>query len=300
MTRPNFFIVGAPKCGTTSLSEYLRVHPNIFMCLPKEPFFFAEDFPRHSVVKNVKQYLELFAQSTPNHLAIGEASAIYLYSSVAIKNIYQFSPNAKIIIMLRNPVEMIYSYHSQAVYDGNEDEKDFETAWELQALRKKGINIPQLCREPKMLQYAALAKFGNQIEKLLAIFPYQQLHVIWYEDFASSTQLVYENVLSFLGVPSDRRIEFSRINTNKIHKLSWLGKFSEKPPQILVKTAMNTKQILGLKRLGILDGIREVNRKVIDRKPLRDNFRSKLIYEFKDDVEKLSHIFNKDLSHWLV
>jgi hypothetical protein len=151
-----------------------------------------------------------------------------------------------------------------------------------------------------MLQYAALAKFGNQIEKLLAIFPYQQLHVIWYEDFASSTQLVYENVLSFLGVPSDRRIEFSRINTNKIHKLSWLGKFSEKPPQILVKTAMNTKQILGLKRLGILDGIREVNRKVIDRKPLRDNFRSKLIYEFKDDVEKLSHIFNKDLSHWLV
>ena len=63
MTRPNFFIVGAPKCGTTALSEYLREHPNAFLCQPKEPHYFATDFPTHRYVTKEEAYLKLFREA---------------------------------------------------------------------------------------------------------------------------------------------------------------------------------------------------------------------------------------------
>jgi hypothetical protein len=300
MLKPNFFIIGAPKCGTTALSEYLRTHPNIYISSPKEPHYFAEDLGHYCWAKSLDQYLKLFEDSRDNHLAVGEGSVLYLYSSVAIRNIYHFNPDAKIIVMLRNPIELIYSYHSQAVYCADEDEKEFEKAWKLQSLRRKGFKIPRACRHPKLLQYAEVGRLGEQIERLLSIFPSQQIYVIFFEDFTTSTRQVYENVLAFLGVPSDERVNFPKINANKIHRVTWLGNFTEKTPLPLVEIAMNTKKLLGLQKLDILDRIRRFNVKVSEREPLSPSFRAELIDEFREDLKKLSFLLGKDLSHWIV
>ena len=127
MKKPNFFIVGAAKCGTTSLYRYLRQHPDVFMPEQKEPNFFGSDlsyrFPRISQAR----YLSCFAKAK-GETRIGEATTIYLYSEKAAEEIKAFSPEAKIIIMLRNPVDVLYSYHSQQLYSGNEDIPDFEEA----------------------------------------------------------------------------------------------------------------------------------------------------------------------------
>ena len=72
--RPNFFIVGAPKCGTTALSHYLRQHPRIFFSLPKEPHYFATDLPRYRMVTHEPAYLEYFRGAGPQHTAVGEGS----------------------------------------------------------------------------------------------------------------------------------------------------------------------------------------------------------------------------------
>ena len=161
MTKPNFFIIGAPKCGTTALSEYLREHPNIYMCTPKEPHYFDYDFEQYREVETLDEYLGLFEAATTEHIAIGEASACYLYSSVALEDIYQFAPQAKIIVMLRNPVDLAYSYHSQLLYASDENVPDFEQAWRLQDIRREGKKIPPRCRDSALLQYAAAQQYQS-------------------------------------------------------------------------------------------------------------------------------------------
>ncbi len=167
--KPNFFIVGAPKCGTTALYEYLRPHPNIFMPELKEPHFFAKDLGTYPRIKTLEDYTGLFAGSTPEHLRVGEASVYYLRSSVAIANIHGFNPDARIIAMFRNPVDMVYSLHSQLLYWSEEIEPDFETAWRLQERRSQGLQLPPHSRGSFLLQYAQVGRFGTQTDRLLSV-----------------------------------------------------------------------------------------------------------------------------------
>lgn len=165
---PNFFIVGAPKCGTTAVSEYLRNHPSIFMSFPKEPHHFSDDFAQFREYRRLDDYMKLFRGRTQDHLIVGEASVWYLYSSSAVKSIYEFNKDAKILVMLRNPIDFVCSLHSQLLFAFNEDRPDFAEAWNLQEDRAKGINLPKTCIAPQFLQYRAVAKFGAQLEHFLS------------------------------------------------------------------------------------------------------------------------------------
>ena len=202
--------------------------------------------------------------------------------------------------MLRNPVDLVYSYHSQLLYNiGEEDETDFEKAWHLQNLREKGQNIPPLSRNPATLQYKNIGSLGTQIEKLLHIFPKEQVKIIIYDNFKDSTKSVYEEVLAFLEIPSDCRNDFPQINKNRKHRISLLGKFTEKPPKLLLDKTNQFKQLLGIKSLGIIKKIRNINREEFKRPPLNPKFRAFLVHEFTDEVNKLSDILNIDFSHWI-
>lgn len=300
---PNFFIVGAPKCGTTALYEYLRTHPNIFMPNQKEPHYFTQDYPKRPFKpSSLDEYLKLFQESSHEHLAIGEASTGYLYSPVAINNIYKFNKDAKIIVMLRNPVEMVYSLHSELLLNLNENEPDFEKAWRLQDSRRKGQNIPKCCYKPSLplLQYAKVAKYSAQIERLFNIFPREQIKVILFDDFKKSTRSIYEDVLAFLEVPSDGKTEFPIVNPHTTVHFRLLKYIIRR---INILFIIKFKKIIGMENdiivPKILTLLSATNGKMEQRKSLSSSFRSELINEFKDDIEKLSLLLNKDLSHWL-
>src|SRR5947207_13310329 len=126
MRRPDFFIVGAPKCGTTAMHQFLAQHPEVFLA-PKEVHFFGADLHLENDVQDLSTYLELFADAK-NEFRVGEASVWYLYSRHAAKEIKQFSAGSRIIIQLRNPVDMVHSLHSQLLFSGVEDIQDFESA----------------------------------------------------------------------------------------------------------------------------------------------------------------------------
>ena len=175
---PNFFIVGAPKSGTTSLFEYLSTHPNVFTPKMKEPHFFSDDLAAGREIHTLKEYLLLFEKIVEGETAIGEASTGYLYSSVAAENIKKFNPEAKIIAILRNPVDMIYSLHSQFYYAFIECEKNFIKAWRLQDKRLSGYAIPRNCKVPEVLQYRKMAKYDEQIKRLFNTFPKEQIKII--------------------------------------------------------------------------------------------------------------------------
>ena len=128
--KPNFFIVGAPKSATTSLHYYLGQHPDIFMSTEKEiSYFFFNESKRN--VKGLKEYMKHF-EDVKNEKVIGESTPAYLSSENAMKEIKEFSPKAKILISLRDPVEMLKSLHNQYLYNGDEKIKDFEKAISLE------------------------------------------------------------------------------------------------------------------------------------------------------------------------
>jgi Sulfotransferase domain len=297
--KPNFFIVGAPKCGTTALYEYLRLHPNIFMPKVKEPHFFANDLGEYPQIKTLEDYAELFADSTEQHLRVGEASVYYLRSAAAVFNIREFNPDAKLIAMFRNPVDAVYALHSQLLYWSEETVSDFPTAWGLQERRSRGMDVPPTCAEPFLLQYAEVGQFGSQTQRLLSVFPPAQVKLILYDDFAESPRQVYREVIEFLELPDDRRTEFPRINDNKRAGITWLRDFIRKPPPLLREAYRGLKRAVGAEEVAaVKQKIVELNT-VRERRPaLSPAFRGELVEAFRDEVRLLARILDRDLSHW--
>lgn len=216
MRKPDLFIVGASKSGTTTLYRFLKQHPDIFMSELKEPRFFCKDRitesekfrreNRKNLIKKwnfypiltEKDYLDLFT-GWENEKITGEASPQYLNSKVAAKEIRKFNPNAKIIIMLRNPVDWMYASHSQALKSGFETVSNFKKALELEEERKKG-NLPKLSLlvHPMRLLYFEGAKFAEQVKRYMDVFDRKQIKMIIFDDFRKDNAKVYREVLKFL------------------------------------------------------------------------------------------------------
>ncbi|MBU1191587.1 MAG: sulfotransferase [Gammaproteobacteria bacterium] len=296
---PNFFIIGAPKCGTTALSEYLRDHPAIFMCTPKEPYYFCQDFSGLPGPQSLEEYLALFSDAPAHAAALGEASAMYLFSQKAARQIRTFRPDARIIVMLRNPVDLVYSFHSQLLYGLSENEPDFERAWALQNERAAGHNIPTLAREPRFLQYREVARLGKQMQRLLEVFPRDQVHTIFFDDFCTDTRNTYKNVLDFIGVEDDGRTDFARINTNRTFRNELLARLLNRPPLWVSTLVRRLKRVFGLNNIGLLNPFRRANAVVGKRTPISTEFRNQLAEEFQEDIVLLGQLVDRDLSGWM-
>ena len=300
MKMPNFFIAGGPRCGTTALYTYLRQHPRGFMPRQKECHFFADDFATFRRIDSLHAYLRLFEHSNDRHIAVGEASVFYLASEVAISNIHRFDDSARLLVMIRNPVEMVHSLHGQLLTTFQEDVKDFEQAWRLQAERRAGRGIAASCQFPECLQYARMAKFGQQLRRALRIFPREQVHVVMFEDFVKDTRQAYEGTLKFLRVPSDNRSSFPRVNENRTAAWRALSMRIRRPPAGLHRLKETVRRSIGEANYAkIARAYLRLMTSEYRPKLLSTEFREELVAEFRDDILLLSELLQKDLSHWL-
>lgn len=294
-TKPSFFIVGAPKCGTTALFDYLGQHPSISLPSIKEPNFFNSDLQGSKKAKNIEDYLRLFEGCDSNTIT-GEATTWYLFSKEAAKNIHEFNPNAKIIIMLRNPVDMLYSLHSHYMYHGNiETITDFRKALEAERERKQGRNLPKNSTRPYGVFYSELVDFAPQIDRYYKKFGKDNVMVILFEDFIKDTNSIYGKVLDFLSVPKGFTPVIKKVNANKrvknkmIHSLILFLKHNS-------FFSFLTKELrLGF---GFMRKIREMNREDSERKKMDLNFRNELISKYLNKIKNLEKLLNRDLSKW--
>ena len=297
MNIPNFFIIGAPKCGTTALSAYLWEHPNVFISEPNEPYYFDTDFS-HTKKRDLGEYLSLFSKADPIlQKAIGEASVSYLFSNCAANEILHFNPNSKFIVMLRNPVDLVHSLHSERVFNGVENILDFETAWRTEAERKNGKKIPFSCFDKKELMYSEWGMLGDQVQRLFGSIKREKIKVIIFDDFIVDTRKIYEEVLDFLNINSDGRILFPKINESK--RIVW--------PQLQQLFAYLYPKVTSIKKsLGFTKGWFGINRKLLTlnsktalKSSISSSLRSELMTFYRDDVLKLSKLLERDLSCWV-
>ena len=160
-----------------------------------------------------ENYLKLFNDKKDEKL-IGEASVFCLYSKEAARNLYEFNKNAKIIIMIRNPVDMIYSYYLKLVSNGDENILDFKSALEAEEKRKRGIFIPKNIRFKERLYYSEVVRFSEQIERYFNIFDKDSVHYVIYDNFKYDTKNEYKKTLEFLNVNPHFQPEFKIFNQN--------------------------------------------------------------------------------------
>ena len=300
-SKTNFFIVGTAKAGTSSLHEILSHHPQINMSLVKEPNFFSKDIVpdnfrknyREAVntklfskakthemfLRNIMEYEKLFIPSGKD--VIGEASVSYLYSEVAAEEIYKYNPNAKILIILRNPVERAFSHFLMNLKTGytnnlnflDEIKKDYNKAY-------KGWGVSHL--------YIELGLYFNQIKRFMDVFDQNNVLILDFYDFKKNNQNIIDNICSFLGI-DDFTIPSNRINLNvrKIpsNKLALLLNSSYKFKSFL-KEILNKKQIEVIRNYFLREGsflkLKEKDRYEIskyfeaDLKKLKDKYDIKL------------------------
>jgi hypothetical protein len=204
-TIPDFFVVGHPKCGTTALHQMLKAHPEVYMPDRKEPWFFAEELheatpPRpEGTPRTLTEYAEWFTGARPGQI-VGEATAYYLWSERAAANIAAVNPDARIIAILREPASFLHSLHLQLLEQYTEVEPDLGRAIELEQERREGSSIPRYTYFPRMLLYSDFIRYTEQLQRLHAVFPPEQVKVLIYDDFRADNESVVRDVRRFLGV----------------------------------------------------------------------------------------------------
>lgn len=301
--RTNLFIIGAPKSGTTAMSDYLKAHKNIVVSVPKESHYFALDMPNMREVTTEKDYQTLFTDGETDAdkepLVACDASVWYLHSKVAIKEIKAYNPEAKIVVMLRRPDQMVYSMHAQHVFSTDEDVTSFSQAWKLNKQRANGQAIPALCRAPQNIVYDQIAKYAEQIQRVYQTFPKEQVKIVLFEDFINNNKKIYEDVLDFLGLEQDGREDFPVVNANTVSNSNFLKKLILHPPLPVRLLRDGVKKILRTDELGLAPLIHRFNTRTVKRKPLSEELKAEIRAAYANDIQELSELLGRNLSHWL-
>ena len=293
MKKPNFFIIGAPKCGTTSLAAWLSEHPAIFVSAVKEPHYFNRD--GMPLCATLEEYESFFQDAGPQHLAVGEASTHYLYSREAVPGILRYNPEARLIVCVRNPIEMAPSLHAEYVWQGEETVRDFEKAWRLQTVRRQGQQIPATVRkDPDRLQYGSYCCLGEQIQRLLSVVPRAQVLILVLDDLAQDPLQEYQKTLRFLGVdPDSLRPQFTIHNQRKGFRSTFVS--------YTVRRLSQIRRDLGFRKpISLYGPIQSlVNRAEPEKVVLSQALWSELKSYFEPDIHLMEHLLERDFARWL-
>ena len=300
MRKPNLFIVGKQKAGTTALHQFLSKHPDIFMSEPKEPMFFCTDMHKESDVwykkanhfpyRTESQFMSLFSSWKDQKVA-GESTTQYLDSKDAAENIHRFNPDAKIVIMLREPVDYLYSLHGQYLYEMEEDIDDFKMALEAEDDRRQGKRVPPRIKCPSWLWYSETVKYAEQIKRYIDVFPRENVKIILFDDFQKDNKQVYLDVVRFLDVDDSFIPEFEKVNAHRTVRFRSLKRFVDHPMVWGLPKKLLPKKVYESIKGGIYGLIVKKQKRV----PLDPQFKAELMRGFKPEVEKLSSLLGMDL-----
>ncbi len=306
MTLPNFLIIGAPRAGTTALHYLLQQHPEIFMSSNKEPHFFAfEDGeldlscpPDNTTIENLKQrsvldlnsYEQLFSEVSDEQ-AIGDASPLYLASPGAPRRIKALLPSAKIIAILRNPVDRAYSHFLQNTRGSSQILPDFPALLSDRALSSYAHR--------KKEYYVGLSLYYDALMHFFDVFERENVRVYLFEDFKQNSDLILKDIFQFLGVDASLILD-----TDKRYNASGVSNIKLVDSLLLRDSAVKTLLKRNLPPF-IKSYLSLIQNKVIDLNStaslkISPDIRCQLLEEyFESDISKLKNLINQDVSVWL-
>jgi hypothetical protein len=293
---PNLFLVGVQRSATTALWTYLRQHPQVFMG-PKELHHFGLDLGRFGDFTNrgarpdLAQYLSYFDAATTERY-LGDASVGYIYSRTAASEIHDFSPDARIVVSFRNPVDMIYSLYSLLRFQGVEPCASLEEALEDREKPRWAFTAWPF---RWAFTYRDVVRYSEQLERYYDRFGADRVHIVVYEDFVDHPRMTYRELLGFLDVDQTYLPELSVVNANRKLWSKVVNRWLYRPPAFvrrsgkMVFPARPVRKELGKKVIAH-------NRREVRRPKLDDTFRLRLEEELAPEVSRLSELIGRDLS----
>jgi hypothetical protein len=294
MTLPNFFIIGAAKSGTSSLYMYLKQHPEIYMSPIKEPHFFSFDDqskytkgpgdPIYKAITDFDAYQALF-DGVRDENAIGEASTSYLYRPEAPRRIYNLLPDAKFIVILRNPVDRAFSAYMHVVRDRRETAQNFKAALALEEVRKAAGWEP-------IWHFTSVGYYHEQLSRYYSLFDREQISVFLFEELISNQENMLKKIFCFLNVDQDFKPESSiKFNVSGKQKSKLFYQITN---WLFIKP--NPIRWLSRKIIPDANWVRQQN---LERPIMPTMVRQELVEIFREDILKLEDLIERDLSHWL-
>lgn len=297
---PNFLIAGAAKCGTTSLHHYLRQHPDVFMCYPKEPRFFSgfagkkgvgpgDDIVARSSIATFDEYSRLFIKGAGKK-AVGEASVstLFLFERT-IPSIKHYLGDPRIIIILRDPVDSVYSTYNFLIRLGRET-LSLEDALRQESARKKlGFGWIWLYRESRL--------YAHQVRAFQENFSRVSVHL--YDDLKANPAQEMRRVSDFLQINPDFTFDTSQIfNASGVPKVAWFNWLFIRPKRLHKLARTIGHAVIGEKNWG---GLREklMGMNLSRAKPMTPEVERELRAYFRDDIQELEKLIGRDLEAWL-
>jgi hypothetical protein len=297
---PELYVVGAPKAGTTSLSSWLGAHPDVYWSVPKEPYYWAADYPgqrRHHGFSTRKAYEALFASPEAASARLrGEGSTTYLYSRVAVPAILDAVPDARFVVCLRNPADLVVSYHRTQIVALNETEPDFAAAWRRSVTGGLPETVPL---EAKLVDYPRVGRLGAAVDRLLQVAPRDQVHFVVLDDLALDPESVWRAVVDFCGVDRGFTPEFAVSNpSTKIYRSASFHRATHRPPEALGPAMATFRQWSRTTHSPVVHRLKAHMYKAAPHPMIAADVRRELTDFFRSDVELLADLVGRDLRSW--
>lgn len=294
MKKPNFLVLGAPKCGTTSMYYYLNQHKDIFLC-SKEVHFFAygDDLYEDIVVQEWEKYLDLFEEAE-NEEILGEVAVRYLYSDVALNKIKKYIPDAKLMVLLRDPAERAFSHFLMRFRTGG-------------LVAEKGT-VPgeEDIREgfSNNRDYIERSRYYKYIERYLKKFPKENMHFVVLDDLKNDPISVLSGIFEFLGVDENVEIDTSRkYNVSTVDEFSYFKVLLRRSKHLRSLRASKTLRWVASKIMprSIIDWMlwrKSTSKSIKNQVEMPPDVRKKLINYYEGDIDGLENLMSRDLSSW--
>ncbi|HEX5360901.1 MAG TPA: sulfotransferase [Fluviicoccus sp.] len=298
MKKVNFFLLGAPKCGTTSMANYLGQHPEFFMPPMKEIHYFSTDLPKMARVTKPGEYDALYPFTDARYQYFGDASVYYLYSQEAIPRIVQYNPAAKFLVIARKPQAMVPSLHSQYVSSGRENIPDFREAWNARFDRKNGLRLSRNAGDQSMIYYDEIAKYGEQMERALRHIAPENLLFMDFDDFKQDSEGATRQVFRFLGIDPDVPLVMEVANANHRPKYPRLMHFLWYPPFPLNLIKRGLKSFMFIRKKMLLQGFYKRLTVYENRVGTPPDLEREILEVYQEDISLLEKVTGQDFSHW--
>jgi hypothetical protein len=264
----------------------------------KEPHFLASDIIKggcFECVKTIEEYLKLFSD-VEQETVIGEASSEYLYSIKAVEEIYSLNPDSKILVSLRNPIQMMHSLHSLQVFANVEPEKDFEKALKLEKQRIADKYVHKRSMDVRLYYLDSIKRIPVNLRRYIEVFGRDNVKIIIFDEFIDNTERIYKDVLDFLNIDTRFKPAFKKYNSDRRAKIDFITTFLQGGGGDALKVVRNW---FYKKPLGIVPAIIEsMNAKNIERPAMNIETEKMLSKKLAPVINDIAEIAGKDLSKW--
>ena len=313
------FIVGAPRCGTTTMARWLQAHPQVLFPFVKEPHFFAQhdlrEFGDPELRRRVERdYLDYFFPEPAAGQKVGaDCSVSYLYTPEQLEPALKLWPNSRFIVGLRDPMSLLPSLHKRLIFTGDENIRRFEDAWAAIPDRAAGRRIPWSAIEPRWLRYDEAARYGTYVERLFAAVGKENCLVMLFDDMVANPAEQHRRLLEFCALDPMPAPELKAERESKGVRFLLLQQLLKRPPRILLpylgsirhrgrfdrEAGAKAKKTAPGQSKSLRKRLLKWNKVADEKRTIPVRVQREMKAHFQDEIDRLGTLIGRDLSHWL-